>query len=166
MTHIPAPPADQGLCPCGAAIPLDLRLPHGRPVTCAACGKESRVWQAAARANRHAPRIGAGEDRTMTDQSGGAEGTRGSPLSSSPRHRPTQIGRITSVQARMARAAIDRNQTQVARATGCAIGTVHLFERTADEVSKKNAGVIRRHYEEMGVQFWADAYFHIVAVPK
>jgi hypothetical protein len=66
----------------------------------------------------------------------------------------------------MARAAIDRNQTQVARATGCAIGTVHLFERTADEVSKKNAGVIRRHYEEMGVQFWADAYFHIVAVPN
>ena len=102
----------------------------------------------------------------MTDLSGGVEGTRGSPLSSSYRHRPSQIGRITPAQARMARAAIGRNQGEVARATGCAISTVHLMEHTADEVSRKNAGVIRRHYEEMGVQFWADAYFHIVAVPK
>lgn len=56
MTHLPEPSADYGLCLCGTAIPLDLRLPHGRPVVCAACGKESRVWQAAVRANRHAPR--------------------------------------------------------------------------------------------------------------
>ena len=66
----------------------------------------------------------------------------------------------------MARAAIERNQTQVARATGCAISTVFHFEHSADAVSKKNAGVIRRYYEELGVQFWADAYFHVVAVPK
>ena len=102
----------------------------------------------------------------MTDLSGGVEGTRGSPLSSSHRHRPAQAGRITPALARMARAAIDRIQGDVARATGCAISTVHLIKHAADEVSRKNAGVIRRHYEEMGVQFWADAHFHIVAVPK
>lgn len=102
----------------------------------------------------------------MTDLSGGVEGTRGSPLSSSHRHRPSQIGRITTTQARMARAAIDRSQTQVARATGCAISTVHLMEHTADEVSRKNAGVIRSYYEELGVKFFADAYYHVVAIPK
>ena len=90
----------------------------------------------------------------------------GSPLSSSSPHRPAQVGRITPAQARMSRAAIDRNQGDVARATGCAISTVYLFERTADEVSKKNAGVIRHYYEEMDVQLWADTYHHIVAIPK
>lgn len=101
-----------------------------------------------------------------TDQSGDAGGLKAVPLSSSHSRRPAQIGRITPTQARMARAAIERSQGDVSIATGCAISTIFQSEHYADKISRKNAGVIRRHYEELGVQFWADAYFNIVAVPK
>ena len=51
-------------------------------------------------------------------------------------------------------------------ATGCAISTVYLLETRADAVSKKNAGVIRRYYEDLGVSFIADAYGHVVRLAK
>lgn len=66
----------------------------------------------------------------------------------------------------MARAALGRSQGDVARATGCAISTVYKLENRADAVSRKNAGVIRRHYEDLGIEFRGDAYYHIVAAPK
>lgn len=78
----------------------------------------------------------------------------------------SQLCRITPTQARMARAAIKMNKEEIAKATGCAIRTIFHSEHDADKISRKNAGVIRSHYEGLGVQFWADAYFHVVAVPK
>jgi hypothetical protein len=102
----------------------------------------------------------------MTDQSGGAEGSRGSPLSSSPQHRPAQIGRITQIQARMARAALRKTQSEVAAGTGCHLSTIFIFERNTGDVSRKNAGVIRKYYEDLGVSFIADAYSHVVKVAK
>lgn len=79
--------------------------------------------------------------------------------------RPTQIGRITAVQARMARAAIGRSLADVAAATGCALKTISRIENDG-VVSRKNASVIRRFYEERGIQFAADAYYHAVRAPK
>lgn len=102
----------------------------------------------------------------MTHQSGSAGLNAASPpLSSGPRF-PAQIGRISAIQARMARAALGRSQGDVAMATGCAISTVYLLETRADAVSKKNAGVIRRYYEDLGVSFIADAYGHVVRLAK
>lgn len=88
------------------------------------------------------------------------------PLSSSPQRFPTQIGRITSVQARMARVAIGRTQGEVAVATGCAIKTIVAFELNPERVSRKNANVIRSYYEGLGIRFIADVYHHIVGFPK
>lgn len=104
----------------------------------------------------------------MTNQSGGAglnAGREALPLSSSP-SRPTQLGRITTIQARMARAALRKTQSEVAAGTGCHISTIFIFERNTGDVSRKNAGVIRRYYEDMGVAFIADAYSHVVKVAK
>lgn len=101
------------------------------------------------------------------DQSGGDAGLRElQPLSSPPLRRPAQIGRITAVQARMARAALGRTQGDVATATGCAIKTIVHFEGNSESASRKNANVIRAYYESLGVKFDGDAYNHIVKVPK
>ena len=82
------------------------------------------------------------------------------PLSSAP-SRPTQIGRITAVQARMARAALGRSLSDVAAATGCALTTISRIENDG-VVSRKNASAIRRFYEDRGIQFVSDAYYQAV----
>ena len=86
------------------------------------------------------------------------------PLSSSL-SRPAIIGRITATQARMARAALGISLADVAEATGCALITISRVENDG-VVSRKNANVIRRYYEEHGIQFSADAYYHAVRAPK
>ncbi len=102
----------------------------------------------------------------MTHQSGRAGlNAPSAPLSSSPRF-PSQLGRITAIQARMARAALGRTQGEVAAGTGCAINTIVEIERNTESVSRKNSGVIRRYYEDLGVSFIADAYGHIVRMAK
>ena len=63
------------------------------------------------------------------------------PLSSSP-SRPTQIGRITAAQARMARAATGKTQGYVAQKVGCALGTVCMCEQNPESISFRNAEAI------------------------
>lgn len=89
------------------------------------------------------------------------------PFSSSP-PRPALplVGRITSAQARMARTALGKTQGEVAASVGVALRTLFAFEQNAGDVSKKNANVIRSYYESLGIRFDADAYFHVVKVPK
>lgn len=65
----------------------------------------------------------------------------------------------------MARAALGRTLAEIATATGCALITISRIENNG-VVSRKNAGVIRRYYEERGIQFAADAYYHAVRAPK
>ena len=102
----------------------------------------------------------------MTHQSdaAGSKEVRPLPLSSSP-SRPTQIGRITAVQARMARAAIKKTLAEVAEATGCTKMTLSRFEN-GGALSGKTTSSIRSFYESHGVQFVADAYYHAVRAPK
>ena len=89
------------------------------------------------------------------------------PLSSSvPSRPPSSDGRITAVQARMARAALGISQGDVAKFTGCAIKTVYLFEQNAALVSRKNANVFRAYYESLGIRFIDDATAHIVAASR
>lgn len=102
----------------------------------------------------------------MTHQSGSAGLNAASPsLSSSPRF-PAKLGRITAIQARMARAALGRTQGEVATGTGCSILTIVEFEKNSESASRKNANVIRRYYEDLGIFFIADAYGHVVKVAK
>lgn len=96
----------------------------------------------------------------MTHQSDAAGLKVATPLSSSS-SRPA----ISSAQFRMARAALKKNISEVSKATGCAIKTISLLENDG-AISMKNVGVIRRYYEERGVQFSADAYYHAVRAPK
>lgn len=86
------------------------------------------------------------------------------PLSSAP-SRPTQIGRITAVQARMARAAIKKTLAEVAEATGCTKMTLSRFEN-GGALSGKTTSSIRSFYESHGIQFAADAYYHAVRAPR
>lgn len=100
----------------------------------------------------------------MTHQSGGSASIF---RESIPKpSRPTQIGRITTTQARMARAALGKTQGEVAAGTGCSMRQIGIFEHNTGNVSKKNADVIRRYYEDLGITFIADAYGHTVRVPK
>ena len=100
----------------------------------------------------------------MTRQPDAAGLSAQQPLSSSP-SRPTQIGRITAVQARMARAAIKKTLAEVAEATGCTKMTLSRFEN-GGALSGKTTSSIRGFYESHGVQFVADAYYHVVRSPK
>lgn len=86
--------------------------------------------------------------------------------SSPPRPALPLVGRITSAQARMARAALGKTQGEVAASVGCALRTLLAFERNTGDVSKKTANAIRSHYESLGIRFGADAYFHVVKLPK
>lgn len=70
----------------------------------------------------------------MTHQSDAAGSGASAHLLSSP-SRPAQIGRITSTQARMARAALRRSLADVAMATGGALVTISRIE---------NDGVVSR----------------------
>ena len=100
----------------------------------------------------------------MIHQSDAAGLNVATPLSSSP-SRPTQIGRITAVQARMARAALGLPMAKVAAATGCTKMTLSRFENGGALSGKTNSS-IRNFYESHGVQFSADAYYHAVRSPK
>lgn len=109
----------------------------------------------------------------MTHQSGSVAGLNAtsaavaaSPLSSTPQRFPAHLGRITAIQASMARAALGRTQGEVANGSGCSIKTVLAMESNPETVSRKNANVIRRYYEDLGVFFIADAYGHVVKVAK
>ncbi len=99
----------------------------------------------------------------MTHQSDAAGLNVATPLSSSP-SRPA-ISSVSSAQFRMARAALKKNISEVSKATGCAIKTISLLENDGT-ISMKNVGVIRRFYEDRGIQFAADAYYHSVRAPK
>lgn len=102
----------------------------------------------------------------MTHQSdaAGSKEVRPLPLSSSP-SRPTQIGRITAVQARMARAALGLSMAKLSSAIGCTKMTISRFEN-GGALSGKTTSSIRSFYESHGVQFVADAYYHAVRAPK
>lgn len=65
----------------------------------------------------------------------------------------------------MARAALGCSLADVATATGCALTTLSRIENDG-VVSGKNASVIRRFYEDLGIQFAPDVYYHTVRAPK
>lgn len=110
--------------------------------------------------------LSSGPDKgpNMTHQSDAAGLSASTPLSSSP-SRPTKIGRITAVQARMARAAIKKTLAEVAEAIGCTKMTLSRFENDG-ALSGKTTSSIRRFYESHGIQFTADAYYHAVRAPR
>ena len=100
----------------------------------------------------------------MTHQSDVAGSSASLLLSSSP-SRPAKIGRITSTQFRMARAAIKKTLAEVAAATGCTKMTLSRFENDG-ALSGKTTSSIRSFYESHGIQFVAGAYYHSVRAPK